>query len=112
MRTLVIESKVVSYEYFTERLEEWEGLLLLDYHQYSFRPLIEALRYDMYVSLLPYTKKGSKTKPEDIMTLPWDTTAEERTKQLKEGLKTKDELKGIGNLMASFAKTQNTNKIQ
>ena len=54
---LVIENHVISYEYFCDKLQDWELLWLLQNMNYAYKNEWEQTRYLLYFSIAPYTKE-------------------------------------------------------
>ena len=53
---LVIENHILSYEYFCDKLQEWELLWLLQNMNYSYKNEWQMVRYQLYYAIAPYTK--------------------------------------------------------
>ena len=53
---LVIENHIISYEYFCDKLQDWELLWLLQNMNYAYKNEWEQTRYILYFSIAPYTK--------------------------------------------------------
>ena len=53
---LVIETHIISYEYFCDKLQDWELLWLLQNMNYAYKNEWEQTRYILYFSIAPYTK--------------------------------------------------------
>ena len=53
---LVIENHIISYEYFCDKLQDWELLWLLQNMNYAYKNEWEQTRYLLYFSIAPYTK--------------------------------------------------------
>ena len=53
---LVIENHIISYEYFCDKLQDWELLFLLQNMNYAYKNEWEQTRYLLYFSIAPYTK--------------------------------------------------------
>ena len=56
LKMLVIENHVISYEYFCDKLQDWELLWLLQNMNYAYKNEWEQTRYLLYFSIAPYTK--------------------------------------------------------
>lgn len=53
---LVIENHIISYDYFCDKLQDWELLWLLQNMNYTYKNEWEQTRYLLYFSIAPYTK--------------------------------------------------------
>ena len=53
---LVIENHIISYDYFCDKLQDWELLWLLKNMNYAYKNEWEQTRYILYFSIAPYTK--------------------------------------------------------
>ena len=53
---LVIENHIISYDYFCDKLQDWELLWLLQNMNYAYKNEWEQTRYLLYFSIAPYTK--------------------------------------------------------
>ena len=53
---LVIENRIISYDYFCDKLQDWELLWLLQNMNYAYKNEWEQTRYLLYFSIAPYTK--------------------------------------------------------
>lgn len=53
---LVIETHIISYDYFCDKLQDWELLWLLQNMNYAYKNEWEQTRYLLYFSIAPYTK--------------------------------------------------------
>lgn len=53
---LVIENHIISYDYFCDKLQDWELLWLLQNMNYAYKNEWEQTRYQLYYSIAPYTK--------------------------------------------------------
>ena len=53
---LVIETHIISYDYFCDKLQDWELLWLLQNMNYAYKNEWEQTRYILYFSIAPYTK--------------------------------------------------------
>lgn len=53
---LVIETHIISYDYFCDKLQDWELLWLLQNMNYTYKNEWEQTRYLLYFSIAPYTK--------------------------------------------------------
>ena len=57
LKMLVIENHVISYEYFCDKLQDWELLWLLQNMNYAYKNEWEQTRYLLYFFIAPYTKE-------------------------------------------------------
>lgn len=69
-KTLCVEFKLCSIEYFMYELEEWECCELYSNLQFSDRNMLESTRLITYFASLPYMKE--KIEISEFMKLPWD----------------------------------------
>ena len=53
---LVIENHIISYEYFCDKLQDWELLWLLQNMNYAYKNEWEMVRYQLLYAIAPYTK--------------------------------------------------------
>lgn len=53
---LVIENHIISYDYFCDKLQDWELLWLLQNMNYAYKNEWQQTRYLLYFSIAPYTK--------------------------------------------------------
>ena len=53
---LVIENHIISYDYFCDKLQDWELLWLLQNMNYAYKNEWEMTRYQLYYAIAPYTK--------------------------------------------------------
>lgn len=67
---LVVEHKVISYDYFMDRLQEYEVHLLIDYLPWCNKVDWEQTRMILWGVLSPYLKQ--KKTPDKILPLPTD----------------------------------------
>ena len=81
-RTLVIELKLVDYEYFMDKMEEWEVYNFYDSLKYANRSEWEQTRLLMYVIAQVNSKKKIDIK--EIMSFPWEDDYEESSKEYNE----------------------------
>ena len=72
LKQFVFVDKLISYEYFMDELKDYELELLLEAHDECDKASWEQTRLLMYSFLAPYQKKGSNTRPVDVLPLPWD----------------------------------------
>ena len=56
LKMLVITNHILSYEYFCDKLQEWELLWLLQNMNYSYKNEWQMVRYQLYYAIAPYTK--------------------------------------------------------
>lgn len=56
LKMLVIENHVISYEYFCDKLQDWELLWLLQNMNYAYKNEWQMVRYQLYYAIAPYTK--------------------------------------------------------
>ena len=56
LKMLVIENHILSYEYFCDKLQEWELLWLLQNMNYAYKNEWQMVRYQLYYAIAPYTK--------------------------------------------------------
>ena len=54
---LVIENHIISYDYFCDKLQDWELLWLLQNMNYAYKNEWEQTRYLLYFFIAPYTKE-------------------------------------------------------
>jgi hypothetical protein len=57
MRFLVIQYKVIDYNYFMDELQDYELTYLLENCKFSYKDEWEQARYLMYYAVAPYSKK-------------------------------------------------------
>ena len=69
-KTLCVEFKMVSVEYFMEKMEEWEVVEIYNVLKYSNRQLYECSRMIAYFCVMPYMKK--KVSMSEFLPLPFD----------------------------------------
>lgn len=79
-KTLVVELKLIDYQYFMDELEEWEVYLLYDSLKYAKRSEWEMTRLLMYVTAQVNSKKRIDIK--DILSFPWDEGYEEHNTEM------------------------------
>lgn len=60
-----------------DEIKDYEIELLMSNMHYSYKNEWEMTRMIMYSEMLPYMKKGSDKKPQDILSLPTDEDYEE-----------------------------------
>ena len=53
---LVIETHIISYDYFCDKLQDWELLWLLQNMNYAYKNEWEMVRYQLLYAIAPYTK--------------------------------------------------------
>lgn len=73
-KTLCVEFKMVSVEYFMEKMEEWEVVEIYNVLKYSNRQLYECSRMIAYFCVMPYMKK--KVSMSEFLPLPFDESVE------------------------------------
>ena len=56
LKMLVITNHILSYEYFCDKLQEWELLWLLQNMNYAYKNEWQMVRYQLYYAIAPYTK--------------------------------------------------------
>ena len=86
----MIEYKLVSVEYFMDKLQDWEVYDIYNMLQYADSPQWEQTRYLMYVVAQVNSRKQLKLT--DILKFPWDqegglaktTISDDEIKALKE----------------------------
>ena len=69
-KTLCVEFKMVSVEYFMEKMEEWEVVEIYNVLKYSNRQMYECSRMIAYFCVIPYMKK--KIPMDEFLHLPFD----------------------------------------
>ena len=74
-KTLVIELKLVDYEYFMDKMQEYEVYMFYDNLKYANRPDWEQTRLIMYI--LAQTNSKKTLKITDLIKFPWDSEGEE-----------------------------------
>lgn len=86
-KTLVIELKLVDYEYFMDKMQEYEVYMFYDNLKYTNRPDWEQTRLIMYI--LAQTNSKKKLNIEDIMSFPWEKDIEDNPNEVsKEDMNT------------------------
>ena len=75
MKVLVIETRLITYDYFMGELQQWEVELFYDNLKYANRPEWEQTRLLMYI--LAQTNSKKKLKITDLMKFPWDSEGED-----------------------------------
>lgn len=70
-KTLVIELKLVDYEYFMDKMQEYEVYMFYDNLKYTDRPEWEQTRLIMYI--LAQTNSKKKLEITDLIKFPWDS---------------------------------------
>ena len=53
---LVIETHIISYDYFCDKLQDWELLWLLQNMNYAYKNEWQMVRYQLYYTIARYTK--------------------------------------------------------
>ena len=56
LKMLVITNHIISYEYFCDKLQDWELLWLLQNMNYAYKNEWQMVRYQLYYTIAPYTK--------------------------------------------------------
>ena len=79
-RTLVIETKLIDYQYFMESLEEWEVYMFYDNLRYCERSAWEMNRIIAYILAQSNSKK--RLEITDIMSFPWDEDYSEKNTEM------------------------------
>jgi len=74
LKYLVIENKLVDYDYFMDGLQEYEVYLLIDYLPWAAKTSYEQTRLLLWGVLGPYMKV--KKSPEQILPLATDNVHE------------------------------------
>lgn len=69
-RTICIEYKLASIQYFLDEMPEYEALECIGMLEYTDRTKKELTRYQLLVSINSMSKQ--KFEPSEIMKLPWD----------------------------------------
>jgi len=69
-KILVVEYKLVDYQYFMDTMQEWELDHFLSSLQYADRNLWESSRFTSYIIAQINSKK--QLRPTDIMKFTWD----------------------------------------
>lgn len=86
MRLLVIQYKVIDYQYFMDELQKYELMSLLENCKFSYKDEWEQTRYLMFCALAPYSKEKYdsmtdffhlRTDPEKIETHKTDISNDE-----------------------------------
>lgn len=72
MRLLPHEFELITPEYYIIRLEGMRNA-----EDLAFRQEWERSRWVAMQFLVPYTKKGTKLKPQDLMEFPWEEFKQE-----------------------------------
>lgn len=70
----------MDYEYFMDKMEEWEVYNFYDSLKYANRPEWEQTRLLMYILAQVNSKK--KLDINDIMSFPWDEDYSESSKEI------------------------------
>lgn len=76
LRVLVVENKILDYQYFMDEAEEWEALELIDISPYAYKNEWNMTRERMWLEANKFAKK--KIEREDIYKFIWDEKAEEK----------------------------------
>lgn len=56
LKMLVITNHILSYDYFCDKLQDWELLWLLQNINYAYKNEWQMVRYQLYYTIAPYTK--------------------------------------------------------
>ena len=80
MKVLVVQYKLVSLEYFMDKLEPYELYSLYDMLDYTDANMKEMSRLIMYIDAQCHSAK--KLKPQDIFSLPWDKDTGDETETI------------------------------
>lgn len=73
MKLFVFRKKMVTYEYFMDKIQDWEVSLLADSVTSGYREEWEMTRWLVYSIIQPNLKKGMRDKPmKEIIPLPFD----------------------------------------
>lgn len=99
MKLLVIQNKVIDYQYFMDELQDYELTDLLANYQFSYKDEWEQTRYLMYCTLAPYSKEKYDSMT-DFFRLPTDP---EKTETHKTDI-SNDEIKKMREMSAYFEK--------
>lgn len=94
---------MVDYEYFMERMEEWEVYNFYDALQYCNRPEWEQTRLIMYILAQVNSKKHLEMT--DILSFPWDDNYEEKNTEMTN--EERDRLKEKAKAFEKILKEQN-----
>lgn len=99
MRLLVIQYKVIDYQYFMDELQDYELTYLLENYQFSYKDEWEQTRYLMHCAIAPYSKEKYDSMA-DFFRLPTDP---EKTEIHKTDI-SNDEIKKMREMSAYFEK--------
>lgn len=77
LKLVVIENKLVPYEYFMDEMHAYELYDLIDLIPWSNKHSYEQMRYMVWASLKPYLKKKDMT-PEKLLPYYTDTHSTQR----------------------------------
>lgn len=73
LKLFVFRKKMVTYEYFMDKIQDWEVSLLADSVTSGYREEWEMTRWLVYSIIQPNLKKGMRDKPmKEIIPLPFD----------------------------------------
>ncbi len=99
MKLLVIQYKVIDYQYFMDELQYYELTYLLENCQFSYKDEWEQTRYLMLCATAPYSKEKYDSM-EDYFRLPTDP---KKTETHKTDI-SNDEIKKMREMSAYFEK--------
>lgn len=77
LKLLVVENKLVSYQYFMDEMQMYEIFDLIDLIPWANKTSYEQMRLVMWATLKPYLKKQTIT-PEKLLPLYTDTHVSEK----------------------------------
>lgn len=77
MKILVVENKLVDYQYFMDEMQLYEIFDLIDLLPWANKTSFEQMRLVMWATLKPYLKRQSTT-PEKLFPLYTDTHTSEK----------------------------------
>lgn len=75
LKVVVIEHKIVSYDYFMDRMQQYELQMFIDMLPWAFKHDSEQTRLVLWGILSPYMKK--KQSPEELLPLVTDCKEKE-----------------------------------
>lgn len=99
MKLLVIQYKVIDYQYFMDEMRDYELTYLLENCQFSYKDEWEQVRYLMLCAVAPYSKEKYNSMA-DFFRLPTDP---EKTEIHKTDI-SNDEIKKMREISAYFEK--------
>lgn len=76
MKLLVVEHKLIDYEYFMDSMQQYEIVDLLELIPWASRTSYEQMRYIVWAQLKPYLK-NKKLTPDQLIPLITDKTEDE-----------------------------------